>query len=145
MGILGPLVEFWMDGGFDVMRHPISYYKLSMVVVGAKRGIRESIEGGNSLEDVAAVLAAKLPRIEELNKIYRGGEPLPLPAYMQSAEAWKNTPEEEKARQSFERDCHGPTRRWKTVNGLLSDLWRPLYDYGKAKGVDYEQVAQLVH
>ena len=132
-----------MNGGFDVMS--ISYYNLRRAVVGAKRDIKKSIEDGNSWEYVATVLAAKLPRIEELGNVFQGGEPLPLPAYTQSAEARTNTPEEDKAYQSVERGWHGPTRRRSTVTGLLSDLWMLLYDYGKAKGVNHGPVEQLVY
>lgn len=145
MDILGPLVDFWLGGGFDVIRHPISYHNLSSAVRSAKRVVNRSIGHDASLEDVAAVLAVELLKIEELGKVYQGGEPLPPPSYLQSAEAWTNTPKEEKARHSFERDWHGPSRRYKTITRFLGDLWTPFYDYGNAKGVNRVQVEQLVY
>jgi len=145
MGMLKPLVRFWMDGGFDRMSSPLVYGMLRYQVTMAVRDMSGLIEKGSPLEEVATVLADSLPRIDELEDGYLGGEPLQIRQYLRSTEAFRTTPVEERRRQAVEQYSHGPTRRLKQINALIAELWEPFMVYAEQMGMTPDQAAELVH
>ena len=137
MAILENAYEFWLEGGLEPVLHPISYYKLMKAVSEAKRTIQSKIEKGESIEEVAEVLASQLPTVHKLGHDYIAGIPLPSADYV-TGDHFGNT------KRSLRRLRDAPTRREMQVHNLNHEVWQLLYLYGKSMGLDTNQVGELV-
>ena len=137
MAILENAYEFWLEGGFEAVLHPITYARLRNAVDEAKVAIRLRIEEGAPIEEVARELASQLPTVHKLGHDYIAGIPLPSADYV-TGDHFGNT------KRSLRRLRDAPTRREMQVHNLNHEVWQLLYLYGKSMGLDTNQVGELV-